>query len=752
MRYPVLAFILSCAWSPTLAQVGAENGQIDLSLLLNGPQTASPDNGLPQIPSVEVAIQVPAALPRYVRDDAGDNATLPATDAGDTKPNRPNFAMSAMGSEIHRLSGEYDEIAVDLDVPLGSAMNDLIITYRNSINIMADNSTITVLHEGVEIATWQPNAPAGFQTIILPANTLTLGLNRIVIRAEQSHRIFCGPEASFAIWTDINLARSGIDVANGTSAPNIDNFRRAARAQIAADGTLPLVTAVVPATRLMRDLERRSAALGTSGPARLLLQSPYSVTSEGITSGAQARIVLLAASDFPGVAALPEVRHSPQGPLILLISTDTTADMLDDLLPLPSAIVVPPDLTPGQVTTLNALNVDDIAIRSRYRRVDVPFRLPDDWLVLTAQRAQLDLQYRYAENLPEGSLFLIKVNGITVRLLPLFGEGGVVLPELPVRFSARLLKPGFNNISFEAIIPGDPSDMTCPNIEGPLLEVSGNTLVNVPASPRMQLPRLSLGMQRLTPESVALVANLDGPPHVEEIVTMLAVHLVALDDELPPQDMARLTVRSLERINQVPLDMMSLDRSTVVRALTPQRPERTDQALDVAVTEDRFAQPSQRAGRNSDEIRSGITSSWLRVRALAWPGDLPLADWMVGRQGQAFLLMPDPTHPLDLWLIVGASADAGGVARALAAGRLDPLGPDGQAALLTEDGVWESWRPNAGAPSLNEPLTLANARAVAGNYASWSPVWFVGLLACFMSISVLLGLNYVVSTRGSLKR
>ena len=327
-----------------------------------------------------------------------------------------------------------------------------------------------------------------------------------------------------------------------------------------------------------------------------------------------------------------------------------------------------------------------------------------------------------------------------------------MLPELPVRFSARLLKPGFNNISFEAIIPGDPSDMTCPNIEGPLLEVSGNTLVNVPASPRMQLPRLSLGMQRLTPESVALVANLDGPPHVEEIVTMLAVHLVALDDELPPQDMARLTVRSLERINQVPLDMMSLDRSTVVRALTPQRPERTDQALDVAVTEDRFAQPSQRAGRNSGQIRSGITSSWQRVRALAWPGDLPLADWMVGRQGQAFLLMPDPTHPLDLWLIVGASADAGGVARALAAGRLDPLGPDGQAALLTEDGVWESWRPAAAAPSLNEPLTLANARAVAGNYASWSPVWFVGLLACFMSISVLLGLSYVVSTRGSLKR
>jgi hypothetical protein len=752
MRYQVLAFILSCAWSPTLAQVGVEDGQIDLSPLLNGPQTAPVDEDLRQIPSVAVALQALAELPRYVRDNLGDNATLPATDEGDTQPNLPTFAMSAMGIEIHRLSGEYDEIAVDLDVPLSGAMDDLIITYRNSIDVLAESSTITVLRDGVEIAAWQPNAPDGFQTMTLPANTLTLGLNRIVIRAEQSHRIFCGPEASFAIWTDINLARSGINVANGTGPPDMDDFRRAARAQIAEDGTLPLVTAVVPATRLMRDLERRAAALGASGTARLSLESHYTVTSDAVTSGAQARIVLLATSDFPNVAARPEVRHSPQGPLILVISTDTTPDMLDDLLPLPSAIVVPPDLIPGQSTTLNALNADDIVIRSRYRRVDVPFRLPDDWLVLTAQSAQLDLHYRYAENLPEGSLFLIKVNDITVRLLPLFGEGGLVLPELPVRFSARLLKPGFNNISFEAIIPGAPSDMTCPKIESPLLEVSGNTLVNVPTSPRMQIPRLSLGMQRLTPESVALITNLAGPRHIEEIVTSLAVHLVALDDELSQQGMARLTVRSLEKINQVPLDMVSLDRSTAERALTPQRTERIDQASDEAVTEDRFAQPSQRAVRSSGRIRSGIISSWQRVRALAWPGDPPLADWMARRQGQAILLMPDPADPLDLWLIVSASADADDVARALAVGRLDPLGPDGQAALLTADGVWQSWRPAAGAPSLHEPLTLANARAVAGNYASWSPVWFVGLLACFMSISVLFGLSYVVSTRGSLKR
>jgi hypothetical protein len=287
MRYQVLAFILSCAWSPTLAQVGVEDGQIDLSPLLNGPQTAPVDEDLRQIPSVAVALQALAELPRYVRDNLGDNATLPATDEGDTQPNLPTFAMSAMGIEIHRLSGEYDEIAVDLDVPLSGAMDDLIITYRNSIDVLAESSTITVLRDGVEIAAWQPNAPDGFQTMTLPANTLTLGLNRIVIRAEQSHRIFCGPEASFAIWTDINLARSGINVANGTGAPNMDDFRRAARAQIAEDGTLPLVTAVVPATRLMRDLDRRAAG-GQRYGAPVLGKSLYGHIGRGNVWGAGA--------------------------------------------------------------------------------------------------------------------------------------------------------------------------------------------------------------------------------------------------------------------------------------------------------------------------------------------------------------------------------------------------------------------------------------------------------------------------------
>jgi len=743
MRYNVLALILSCAWSPSFAQNGTVDGQIDLSPLRSELRTVPFSDGQLQAPLMEGALQERAALPRYVRAGAG-NDTAPST--GDTETDLSFFTISAIGSGIHRLSSEYVEIVLDLDVPPGVPVNDLVITYRNSINVLAETSIITVFREGVEIGAWQPDAPTDFQQVTLPTDTLTTGLNRIVIRVEQSHRIFCGPEASFEIWTDIDLARSGVEVPFGNRKPNIDDFRRAAGGQIAAYGTLPIVAAVAPATNLMRHLDRWVVASGGGGTTRLSVQSPYAVTSEAL-----ARIAVIASSDLPSGAALPEVRQSPQGSLVLVLSPDTTVDMLDGLLPLPAAIVGPPDLILGQGVTLKELNMDDIMIRSRYQNVDVPFRLPDDWLVLTSERAQINLQYRYAENLPEGSRLLIKVNGTTVRFLTLFGEGGFTLPELAVGFEARLLKPGYNKISFEAIIPGDPVDMTCPKIEGPLLEISENTVVNVPTSPRMQFRRLSQGLQHLTSDSVALVANLGGSPRLEEILTMLAVHLVALDGELPVSNMARLTVRTSERIDQVLLNMVSVDRSTLESALTPQITELTEQGPDVAVAEDRFTQSSQPALRYSDRVRSGIANSWLWMRALAWPGDPPLADWVAGRHGQAFLLMPDPSAPLDLWLIVGASADAGDVARALAAGRLDPLGPDGRAALLTADGVWQSWHPTTGAPSLLEPLTLANVRAVAGNYASWSPVWFVVLLAGFTSLSALVGLSYIVSTRGNSK-
>ncbi|AMY70304.1 cellulose synthase [Frigidibacter mobilis] len=84
------------------------------------------------------------------------------------------------------------------------------------------------------------------------------------------------------------------------------------------------------------------------------------------------------------------------------------------------------------------------------------FRLPDDWLILASQEARFTLLYGFADDLPAGSLMLVKVNGQTVRLLPLDRNGGSVQPPLEIGFAANLLHPGANRVSFEAILPGIP--------------------------------------------------------------------------------------------------------------------------------------------------------------------------------------------------------------------------------------------------------------------------------------------------------
>jgi cellulose synthase operon protein B len=48
--------------------------------------------------------------------------------------------------------------------------------------------------------------------------------------------------------------------------------------------------------------------------------------------------------------------------------------------------------------------------------------------------------------------------------------------------------------------------------------------------------------------------------------------------------------------------------------------------------------------------------------------------------------------------------------------------------VLTGEGIWDSWVSPDQPLQLHEPLTLANARAVAGNYATTRPQDYVLVL------------------------
>lgn len=754
---PALCLVLA-AWSSQataqpLAQTDEgqiDDGQIDLSPLL-GERTPPFD-----------ATDAPAVVPDDTADETADDAAqddvqsdaaddrLPlylraAQDADRASPAVVRPVFYPVGGGIRRLTGEYAEIGLSVMVPVDVTVDRFVITYRNSINILDETARLTVLRDGTEIASWMPDAPGEFVSVEVPVDALSTGANRLVVRAEQSHRIFCGPEASFAIWTDIDLVQSGIEIRGDAGAAGFATFRRAAGAQVDTGGAIPVVTTLPLGLDTTRDFERRLAALGSGTPVSLRILSPYDVQD---APAALARIAVVSAADVAADITLPTVRIGADGAQILVLAEDTPAFVLDGILPVRQAVAGPERLRPGTPIRVDDLIADEIVLRTRYGRRDIAFLLPDDWMLLSSQQAHLNLQYRYPEGLPEGALLLVKVNGTTVRLLPLFGEGGVALPELPIGFPARMLRPGANAIALEAIIPGDPPDLPCPRFDEPLLEVSGESTLDVPASPSMRFERLTRALFALAPGGMSLAPDQVGNPRGEEMLTALLAGLPAVANASAATEPPTLTVGTIQSLDRVPLAALGINRSAFERALMPAP---VTDIVPIA-SNDSFAEPVPPVVPLAQRPRIIATSTWEALRQMARPGDQSLADWIAGRHGIAMLFMPDVAAPQDIWLVVGPDANPAMVTAALAAGRLSPFGPDGQAALLTAGGVWQNWQPAKSPPQLLEPLTIENVRTVAGNFASWSPVYFVGLLAVLMSVSVLLGLSFVVRTRGARKR
>jgi len=330
---------------------------------------------------------------------------------------------------------------------------------------------------------------------------------------------------------------------------------------------------------------------------------------------------------------------------------------------------------------------------------------------------------------------LVKVNDTTVRLLPLDRDANKDRPLLDVGFPARLLRPGVNALTFVAIVPGDPANLPCPPINAPLLTIDPASTLEVPPSPRMVVPGLAAPLRALRPDQIV-------PPVSEAPFTAAQKDtLAALSSALRPitgterQDAVSLTVARLANTPGLSLDLLGLQRRDLDRLLTP---------------------PTGTVAPEETPVVSGLMASLRalpsRLRQLALPGDPALTIWLDGRQASAALLAPDPDAPGDLWLVLGPGADPVKLAPLLAQARLQPDGPAGQVSILALDGRWHNWHDRTIAPVLAEPLGIANFRQVAGNYASWSPLYFGMVLLWLTLLSVALALIFVVTTRGRRKR
>ena len=681
-------------------------------------------------PTQELVALNAAPLPRLNRAEA-EPAVLP-------EPKTWFVPMQSQGSErILRISGETSVAHLVLYLPDLGTPKTLYLSYRTSVDVLPERSQLRISVNGVQTAPVVPVSSDQFQKLMLDPSLLVQGRNEIDVAVSQAHRISCGPKASFQLWSEFDLNASGLDLSSEAFGLNATTFKAALMSQVASGRGVALRGSADVSKAALADLAIRLSGIAGGGGGWIRLENGYGPNKAGHDL---LRIQVVTAAS-PSVT----LRKGAGGTIVLVLALAQGFDMaalLDAYLPQPTLSNDLPPLPVGATATLESLGFADTADANHYIRHDLNLRLPSDWLILASQRANLTLLYSFAANLPKGSLLMVKVNETTIQALPLDQNGGSLRPPLDISFPARLLHPGANALTFEATIPADPSDLPCNTGTDPHLTIFGKSALTVPKAPAMRFA--GMGPTLLGLPQTAIVASALGAGQADVLADAGALATISQMRPLvgqPVLEGARLSVVSLQSASEIPLAGLGVSLRDL-GALLPVADAPKNAPADGNQTTEQGLW-NQAAGRLQDLVQA--------VLGMAQPGDPALQDWLQQRTGDAVLMLPDAAKPAQLWLVIGPSADPVKVAKAVAKARIDPNGPQGQVAVLTAKGDWEDWRPMTSAPVLQEPLTLANFRFVAGTYASWSPLYFVLALLGLTALSVLFGLIFVVSTRGERK-
>lgn len=653
-----------------------------------------------------------------------------------------------------RISGERQVIRFDLYASSASAQRQLQLVTQSSIDLLPERSSMRVHVNGQDIGVAGLGNFDGFEGALLdiPDGVLVTGRNAVQIEFLQGHRIFCGPEASFGLWTDIDLARSGLQVAHSDFGVDADSFMMAFAAQTASGDPVEIrgLDRLGPQAAEWRQHLMRSfnqALLGS--PVAFRFNDYWTVAQE---DRALARITILPASSA-GVSY--SIGGDGAYVMVLEIGPDTRPQnvltAISQLAPQPAASRAPL-ITPEHDVPLSAFGVQTESFSQRYARRDHPFRLPDDWLVLTAAKARLNFDYIYATGLPRESMLLISVNGRAIRLLPLRHEGGQMISQYPIDFEARILQPGTNRLTFELMVPGDPADLPCPTVDRAFLQISDTSTLNVPYSPSMAIPDMDLAFGALTPDSIRQ-NDMTARAYSETDILTLSAALARSQADLRP---ATLHLISLDDLGSVPAAHHRADRRLLEdTVLTVPQVSTTDPDPALAFNDDPFERRRQQDTGFSFGFGRAFSNGWVAITdSVKWATDriFPSSDeqlnqWLQHRRGKAVLFHLDPTRPDEIWMLRSPDSDMTEIAHAIAAARANGAGPRGQVSILSHQGTWQNWIAPDRRPVLLEPWSFTNFRYAMGNLVSARPIFFTIMILFLALLSAVIALRLVISTR-----
>lgn len=677
-----------------------------------------------------------------------------AVESAFVSPLRPIAARGRPAGSAIRFDGESRSLEFALFVPDPSQMQALRVSTLSSINVLPERSKYRVYVNNTLIGESRLGNFTEFGSVDFAVGTSAIlpGQNHVRIELVQYHRIFCGPDASFALWSDIDLAGSGAVLASAAGISGQDGFMMGIAAAAATGSGIEIRGAEELGDYrdawVSQITQRISAALG-GDPIPFRFTHYWSV-QHAARSGA--RITFL-----PSAQNRLTFRMAGDGAQVMVVEfvpgeRPHALPEFENILPRVAVRQQPTLIATQRSVPFSDFGFRTIEVRDRYARHEQRFRLPEDYVVLTNDKAEIALDYIYVPDLPAGSMLLVHVNGENIRLLPLRGEGGQLVEQFPLRFEARLLRAGINTLSFETIIPGAPADLPCPTQDAAMVAIGQDSTLFVPYSPAMYLADMHLAFSGLTPESVQGNDMSARSFDANDVVTLRAALSGGENLETAALN-PRLNLLSIDDLGSVPMAHYLFSRRAVEAVLLGEEPTVAGiEPMDAGAggtfgaLMNRAQRPQSTAAlaRGWDWLRNGFEATlyWLHPRAGA-----RLEYWLEQQHGQAILLQLDPAMPNQLWLVRAPGSDISAIASAIVAARTNAEGPRGQVSVLDHDGRWQSWIAPDREPVLLEPVTLGNVRHVVGNFVSAMPVRYVAGLFFLALVSALFALRLVIATR-----
>ncbi|MEM1129545.1 MAG: cellulose biosynthesis cyclic di-GMP-binding regulatory protein BcsB [Pseudomonadota bacterium] len=737
--------------SPALANPGT------ISLDIETPPT---EVSLPIEPGVialnalseDFALDVASALPV----DVVDEPAPPVGTLSGLWPTTPHAGLDTPYS----LDGERATAELGVFVPTGANPTSITISALSSAYVLPERSVLEVSVGGTSLGDVDLRDIVEFKETELPVppGLLKPGYNPVVLDSRHIHRNACGFEASYDLWTAIDLGASGVRYDPERTLDTPETFLAELSSHIAQGGHTGIKTSSQPDLQLAQAEIQVAHALGQAMGGAGVTFAPEDADT--------------AAEDGPRINlrhAISEAqararRDTDTGSMVLdvAVGPDGLPD-LEEVFANAASTTPLPNLPMDVFVPFSSLGMPVWQVEQSLWTGQLEFMLPEDWLVKTKLRAEMRLNYGYAADLPPRSQLRIVVNGKTIRILPLDRPEGLFEDDLPIRFDAMYLTSGRNRIDFEVTLPRDASNSACPGTSGAMVEIGNASSIKVPSVPKMQAPDLARALEQLDQTRLRNARMPDFTIEPDGRVLQLASLLpneAASDDP----DSIRLTVLRLRELTSAHFGSFQIGMRDIQGALTkasvaPDDDIVTTDEADTAEAENgdvaigslltaRVVAPDENGNTITGRVLSTM-QGWADglTRMISPNGPSELEHWLEGRQGVAALFTLDPKTPDEVYLVVPDSTDFGVAAAAVGRAVSEDLPLRGQFALLDDNGRWQVWADRTRLPELKQEIGWNSFRQILGNYAAARPLMFVAAILGTALISALIAMIFLMRRR-----